>query len=121
MTKSFPGGTHYQATLVSPRTPFDDFRDALMRGDTRAASRYPAAARRGLKIFGEGRCFFCHAGPAFTNGEFADVGRPFFSVGGVDPGRWGGLQSCSPAPTTGSACTLTRLPTMRVRSRRGMT
>ncbi len=83
----------YQATLVSPRTPFDDFRDALARGDTVAASRYPAPAQRGLKIFvGAGRCFLCHAGPAFTNGEFADVGRPFFTAGGVDPGRWGGLQ-----------------------------
>jgi cytochrome c peroxidase len=89
----------YQATLVSPRTPFDDFRDALSRGDTAAASRYPAAAQRGLKIFiGEGRCFFCHAGPSFTNGEFADIGRPFFSAGGVDPGRWGGLQQLLASP-----------------------
>jgi cytochrome c peroxidase len=89
----------YQATLISPRTPFDDFRDALVRGDARAASRYPAAAQRGLKIFvGDGRCFFCHAGPAFTNGEFADVGRPFFSAGGVDPGRWGGLQQLLASP-----------------------
>lgn len=89
----------YQATLVSPRTPFDDFRDALSRGDTEAASRYPAAAQRGLKIFvGAGRCFFCHAGPSFTNGEFADVGRSFFSPGGVDPGRCGGLQQLLASP-----------------------
>lgn len=89
----------YQATLVSPRTPFDDFRDALSRGDTVTASRYPAAAQRGLKIFvGSGRCFFCHAGPSFTNGEFADVGRLFFSAGGVDAGRWGGLQQWLASP-----------------------
>lgn len=89
----------YQATLVSVRTAFDDFRDALARGDTVAASRYPAAAQRGLKIFvGSGRCFFCHAGPSFTNGEFADVGRPFFSPSGVDPGRWGGLQQLLASP-----------------------
>jgi cytochrome c peroxidase len=89
----------YQATLVSPRTPFDEFRDALSRGDTVAASRYPAAAQRGLKIFvGAGRCFFCHAGPSFTNGEFADIGRPFFTAGGADPGRWGGLQQLLASP-----------------------
>jgi cytochrome c peroxidase len=89
----------YQATLVSARTPFDDFRDALTRGDMVTAARYPAAALRGLKIFiGEGRCFFCHVGPSFTNGEFADVGRPFFSAGGVDPGRWGGLQQLLASP-----------------------
>ena len=82
----------YQATLQSPRTAFDDFRDALVRGDAKATARYPAAAQRGLKLFiGEGRCSVCHAGPGFSNGEFADIGVPFFVPGGVDPGRHGGL------------------------------
>ncbi len=89
----------YQATLVSPRTPFDEFRDALASGDTAAAARYPAAAQRGLQLFvGAGRCFFCHAGPQFTNGEFGDVGRPFFTAAGADPGRWGGLQQVLASP-----------------------
>lgn len=84
----------YQATLVSPRTPFDDFRDALARGDAAAAARYPVAAQRGLRLFvGRGRCALCHAGPRFSNGEFADVGVPFFVAGGVDPGRHGGLRA----------------------------
>jgi cytochrome c peroxidase len=84
----------YQATLRSPRTAFDAFRDALARGDVRAAARYPAAAQRGLRLFiGHGRCSVCHAGPAFSNGEFADIGVPFFVRGGVDPGRHGGLQA----------------------------
>jgi cytochrome c peroxidase len=83
----------YQSTLVSRRTPFDDFRDALLRNDATAAARYPQAAQRGLQLFiGPARCFFCHAGPAFSNGEFADIGRPFFTPAGADPGRWGGLQ-----------------------------
>lgn len=82
----------WQATLVSPRTPFDDFRDALARGDLRAAARYPLAAQRGLRLFiGHGRCSVCHAGPAFTNDEFGDVGMPFFVPGGVDAGRHDGL------------------------------
>ncbi len=47
----------FQETLVSPRTAFDDFRDALVAGDLAAAARYPAAAQRGLKIFmGAGNC-----------------------------------------------------------------
>ena len=37
----------FQETLVSPRTPFDDFRDALEKGDAQAASRYPVTAQRG--------------------------------------------------------------------------
>ena len=84
----------FQETLVSGRTPFDDFRDALQRGDMAAAGRYPAAARRGLKLFvGKGNCSVCHLGPNFTNGEFADIGIPFFlAPGRVDPGRYAGIQ-----------------------------
>jgi cytochrome c peroxidase len=84
----------YQATLVSPRTAFDRFRDALARGDPVAAAAYPQAAQRGLQLFvGRGRCSLCHAGPRFSNGEFADVGVPFFVAGGVDAGRHAGLRA----------------------------
>lgn len=82
----------FQATLVSPRTPFDSFRDSLLAGDHDAAARYPIAAQRGLKIFIVGNCSACHFGPRFTNGEFGDVGIPFFTrPGEVDSGRLGGL------------------------------
>ncbi len=84
----------WQETQVTGRTPFDEFRDALARGDAVAAARYPAAARRGLAIFvGEGNCGMCHAGPRFSNGEFHDVGIPFFvEPGRVDPGRYDGIR-----------------------------
>jgi cytochrome c peroxidase len=84
----------FQETLISGRTPFDEFRDSLARGDRQAAARYPAAAQRGLKIFvGRGNCSTCHFGPNFTNGEFADIGIPFFKASGeVDPGRYGGIR-----------------------------
>jgi len=83
----------YQETLVTGRTPFDDFRDALARGDTEAAARYPAAARRGLAFFvGEGRCTMCHGGPRLSNGEFGDIGISYFiAPGKVDAGRHGGI------------------------------
>jgi cytochrome c peroxidase len=84
----------FQETLVSGRSAFDDFRDALARDDTAKAAAYPAAARRGLQIFvGKGNCNQCHVGPAFTNGEFHDVGIPhFIRRGEVDAGRHGGIQ-----------------------------
>ena len=82
----------FQATLVSPRTPFDSFRDGLLSGDREAMARYPLAAQRGLKIFIEANCAACHFGPRFTNGEFGDVGIPFFTrPGEVDAGRLDGL------------------------------
>jgi cytochrome c peroxidase len=84
----------YQETLVTGRTPFDAFRDALARGDAVAAARYPAAARRGLALFvGDANCSFCHSGPRFSNGEFHDVGIAFFvAPGRVDPGRHEGIR-----------------------------
>jgi cytochrome c peroxidase len=84
----------FQETLVSGRTPFDEFRDALARGDDKSLEKYPLAAQRGLKIFvGKGNCSVCHFGPQFTNGEFADTGVPFFKGNGqVDPGRHGGIR-----------------------------
>jgi cytochrome c peroxidase len=84
----------YQETIVTGRTPFDDYRDAFARGDRIAAARYPDPARRGLAIFvGKGRCNLCHIGPNFTNGEFHDVGIAFFTgPGQVDPGRYNGIR-----------------------------
>jgi cytochrome c peroxidase len=72
----------YVETLVSGRTPFDDFRDALARGDAVAAARYPADALRGLRVFiGRGRCAACHRGPNFSDGEF-HPGAPTHDDGG---------------------------------------
>jgi cytochrome c peroxidase len=90
----------FQETLVSGRTPFDDFRDALERGDTDAAARFPLNAQRGLRIFvGKGNCSVCHFGPQFTNGEFADTGVPFFvAPGKVDAGRHAGLERLKRSP-----------------------
>ena len=90
----------FQETLVSARTPFDEFRDALERGDAQAMSRYPADARRGLAIFvGKGNCSACHSGPDFTNGEFAGagIGHPA-EHGGVDAGRFEGIKRLKASP-----------------------
>jgi cytochrome c peroxidase len=60
----------FEETLVSGRTPFDDFRDALARVDAAAAARYPLAAQRGARLFvGKAACSECHAGPQFTRSQ----------------------------------------------------
>jgi cytochrome c peroxidase len=90
----------YQETLVTGRTPFDDFRDALAAGKLDEAGRYPLAAQRGARIFvGKGNCNLCHLGPAFSNGEFHDVGVPFFNPDrSVDHGRHGGIRRLQASP-----------------------
>jgi cytochrome c peroxidase len=90
----------YQETLVTGVTEFDYFRNAMQAGNREAMSRYPAAAKRGLKIFaGSGRCTFCHFGPRFSNGEFSNIGVPFFiAKGKVDQGRYGGIRTLKKNP-----------------------
>lgn len=84
----------FQETLMSARSAFDEFRDALVKGVKAGIAKYPEAAKRGLGIFiGKGSCNTCHVGPAFTNGEFHDTGVPFFiEPGRVDPGRRDGIR-----------------------------
>jgi cytochrome c peroxidase len=66
----------YERTLVSPPTRFD----AWVAGEVDAVT---AAEVRGFKLFaGKGRCIHCHAGFAFTDHNFYDIGLP-----GADRGR----------------------------------
>ena len=91
----------FQETINSPRTPFDEFRDALAANDRAGMVRYPAAAQRGLALFtGRGQCGMCHTGANFSNGEFHDTGLVFFlndpdrkpgTPRRADPGRHGGI------------------------------
>ena len=84
----------FQETLVSGPTPFDQFRDALARGERPSSFSYSEPAQRGLKIFiGKGGCTSCHSGPNFTNGEFFNTGLSRFApLGKPDPGRHAGIQ-----------------------------
>ena len=84
----------FQETLVSGRTPFDEFREALARGELSPFFRYSEPAQRGLKLFiGKGGCTSCHSGPNFTNGEFFNTGLSRFAPRGTpDPGRHAGIR-----------------------------
>jgi len=84
----------FQSTLVSDQTPFDLYLRALLADDLKGQSLYSSSAKRGMKIFfGNANCHVCHFGPNFSNGEFHDIGRPFFTeTGKVDPGRFAGIK-----------------------------
>ena len=79
----------FQETLISGRTPFDRFRDALAKAERPPRETYSEPAQRGLKIFiGKGGCTTCHSGPNFTGGEFFRTGLSRFAPRGqADPGR----------------------------------
>src|SRR5262249_25636383 len=79
----------FQETLVSGRTPFDEFREALARGESPSSLSYSTPAQRGLQIFiGKGGCTSCHSGPNFTGGEFFKTSFSRFEPPSrPDPGR----------------------------------
>jgi len=84
----------FQETLVSGRTPFDRFRDALAGAERSPIETYSEPAQRGLKIFiGRGGCTTCHSGPNFSSGEFFSTGLSKFAPRGQpDPGRRAGIR-----------------------------
>jgi len=93
----------WQETLVSGRTGFDAFRDALAAGrpeSDQAIAGYPAAAKRGLRLFvGDGQCRVCHFGPNFTHGEFHAIGvAHFIRPGEVDGGRYPAIAALKRSP-----------------------
>lgn len=82
----------YVRKLVSGNSPFDRYVSALKRGDRAAEQAYPSAAKRGLKLFvGAARCDLCHVGPAFTDGEFHNIGLPVPKGRDPDTGRAAGV------------------------------
>lgn len=92
----------FQETLITKKTPFDDFRDAVANKDWASAAKYSEPAQRGLSLFlGRGNCSFCHSGPLFSNGEFHDAGVPYFiRPGEVDRGRHQGIINLKLSPYT---------------------
>jgi cytochrome c peroxidase len=79
----------FQETLVSGSTPFDQFRNAVARGESPPSLSYSIPAQRGLQIFiGKGGCTSCHSGPNFTGGEFFKTSFSRFEPPTrPDPGR----------------------------------
>lgn len=89
----------YEKTLQAPKTSFDHFVHALAEGNSQEAKKYPAEARYGLAIFlDQGRCVFCHNGPAFSDGEFHDTGLISSGSSSRDSGRYGGILDLKRSP-----------------------
>ena len=83
----------FERRIVSRNSPFDRFAEAALVDGEFDNGHLSPAERRGLSLFlGEGQCHFCHAGPAFSNQEFANVGlaqRPWLEP--ADRGRIDGI------------------------------
>lgn len=94
----------YVETLSTPRTPFDDWRDRLAAagetGEPPTSSAFPAAARRGLKLFvGSAGCASCHAGPTLGDDAFhLSLVHSSTAAGTLDPGHAGPLANTFRTP-----------------------
>jgi len=91
----------YERRLLSRRAPFDVFVEGLRTGDPAKLAGLSASARIGLKIFiGKGNCRLCHSGPAFSDGEFHNLGIPP-SRGGPTASRFDAIPLAQQNPFSG--------------------
>jgi len=91
----------YERKLVSRRSPFDVFVEGLRSGDRAKQAALSASAKAGLKLFiGRGNCRLCHGGPAFTDGEFHNLGIPP-TRGGPTAFRFDAIPECRSDPFNG--------------------
>ena len=89
LTKSIEA---YERELTGSTSPFDRYVAALRSGDVAHEDAISPAAKRGLKLFvGAGNCELCHAGAAFSDGQFHNIGLPLLAGEAPDTGRAGGI------------------------------
>jgi cytochrome c peroxidase len=89
----------YERRLVSGESAFDRYVAGLKSGDAAAQKMLSPAAKRGLRLFvGPAHCELCHAGPAFSDGQFHNLGLPRLPGEVADSGRGGGIQQVRADP-----------------------
>lgn len=91
----------YERKLLSRRSPFDVFVEGLRSGDRTKRQALSPSAKLGLKLFvGKGNCRLCHTGPAFSDGEFHNLGIPP-TRGGPSAFRFDSIPQCRRDPFNG--------------------
>jgi cytochrome c peroxidase len=92
----------FERKLLGGPAPFDRYVAGLSSHDPTLQHAISPAARRGLKLFvGAGRCELCHSGPAFTDGQFHNLGLPLLPGQAADPGRADGIRRLQGDPFNG--------------------
>lgn len=82
----------YERQILPGPSPFDAYVEALLAGDSAAASLTEDQVA-GLRLFiGRANCTQCHNGPLFTNNGFHPIGVPTPPGLDADIGRFSGVQ-----------------------------
>lgn len=92
----------FERKLLGGPAPFDRYVTGLRNHDPTLRHAISPAAKRGLGLFvGAGRCELCHSGPAFTDGQFHNLGLPLLPGRAADPGRADGIRRLQGDPFNG--------------------
>jgi cytochrome c peroxidase len=92
----------FERKLLGDPAPFDRYVAGLRSHDPTLQQAIPPAAKRGLELFvGAGRCELCHSGPAFSDGQFHNLGLPLLPGQAADPGRAEGIRRLHSDPFNG--------------------
>ena len=93
----------YERLLIRGNAPFDTYVEGLREDDPEKLAALSPEAVQGLDLYlGEGKCFFCHTGPNFSTGSFANIGLAW--VPGLQPddiGRFQGITALLADPFNG--------------------
>ncbi len=83
----------YEAKLIQGQSPFDRMLTEFESGNLSGGNHLSVSAKRGAELFvGDGVCWACHAGPAFSNKEFHNVALPASpDIDNESEGRFGGI------------------------------
>lgn len=82
----------FERTLMPRRSRFDDYADAVERGES--SSALSPSERAGLRIFiGKGNCINCHNGPLLTDNDFHNTGVPARPGSAPDFGRLAAMET----------------------------
>jgi cytochrome c peroxidase len=89
----------YERRLVVGDSAFDRYVAGLRSRDAAAEEALSPAAKQGLRLFvGPAHCELCHAGPAFSDGQFHNLGLPLLPGEVADAGRGGGIHQVGADP-----------------------
>ena len=92
----------FERKLLGGPAPFDRYVAGLRSHDPTLQQVISPAAKRGLELFvGAGRCELCHSGPAFSDGQFHNIGLPLLPGEAADPGRAEGIRRLRGDPFNG--------------------
>ena len=92
----------FEIKIIAQDSDFDQFVRGLRENNPHLQAALSREEQYGLALFmGKAKCFLCHTGPNFSDGEFHNIGLGPHPTLAIDPGRHNGVDSVLSDPFNG--------------------